>query len=228
MTRRLFAVSMTALLVTSPGLALADQKSSPPSAQTSGTMPRANVPVVAVAQKPDLVVSFVGGGPGLPTGFTVKNVGNADSKLSVLKVAATLVPPETPPPSGSVDCTVLWTPEQCAAVKAILAGLTGPSAEKITKACGNPFPEFLEAVPVLKPGESKTFMRNAGGYQVAITGVLSQTMAAPQATHVKQCSPTLVCAWDVKAVADASNDNDERNEGNNTAARRALREVSFK
>ena len=45
---------------------------------------------------------------------------------------------------------------------------------------------------------------------------------------MKSCSPTLVCAWDVKAVADASNDNEERNEQNNTSTRRALREVSFK
>ena len=44
----------------------------------------------------------------------------------------------------------------------------------MTKACGNPFPEFLEAVPVLKPGESKTFKRETGPYQVAVTGVFAQ------------------------------------------------------
>ena len=232
--RNRLAAPTVALALALSGSAPADQKPSPPPAQSSSTMPRANVPVVAVEQKPDLVVSFEGGGPGLPTGFTVKNVGNGDSKLSVLKVSATLVPPEAAAGGGSTSCPPGWTPAQCAAVAAFASFLGGqgggasPAAvEKMTNACGNPFPEFLEAVPVLKPGESKTFKRDTGAYQVAITGVFAQP-ASPQITHIKPCSPTLVCAWDVKAVADASNDNDERNEQNNTSTRRALREVSFK
>jgi hypothetical protein len=196
-----------------------------------------NVPVaVAVVQKPDLVVSFEGGGPGLPAGFTVKNVGNTDSKLSVLKVTATLVEPEvSSPPSGSGSCPPWMTPAQCDALLGFASflggqggGASASQVEKMRAACGNPFPEFLEAVPVLKPGESKTFTRNVGPHQVQISipGLFSQA-AGPQVTRVKKCSPTLICAWSVKAVADASNDNDERNEANNTATKQALREVSF-
>lgn len=237
MTRRRLVAATAAFALALSGVAPADQKPASPQAQTSGSAPRPNVPVVAVAQKPDLVVSFEGSGPGLPTGFKVKNAGNADSKLSVLKVTATLVPPEGSSGGGSGSCPPNMSPQECAALQALAAFLSGlapggsssggASTEKITKACGNPFPEFLEAVPVLKPGESKTFMRDTGPYQVMISGVIAQPLS-PQVTHVKQCPPKLVCAWDVKAVADASNDNDERNEGNNTSTKRALREVTFK
>jgi hypothetical protein len=240
MTGQRFTAATCALLLTLSGTAPADQKPTPP--PSSGTLSKGSapgVPLVTVIQKPDLVVSFEGSGPGLPTGFTVKNIGNVDSKLSVLKVTATFVPPPggSGGGSGSGSCPPSMTPADCADLMAFAAGLLGaltsigngggPSSDSMKKACGNPFPEFLEAVPVLKPGESKTFMRDTGGYQVSISGFVAQPLS-PQATHVKQCSPTLVCAWDVKAVADASNDNDERNEANNTSTRRALREVSFK
>jgi hypothetical protein len=160
----------------------------------------------------------------------VKNIGNADSKASVLKVTATLVPPDPAAAAGGLaTCPPFMTPAQCDAALAFAGlglGLAGESVVNVTKACGNPFPEFLEAVPVLKPGESKTFMRDTGPSHVTLA--LSSQAVSPQGTHIKKCPPTLVCAWDVKAVADAANDNSEGNKQNNTATRRAQREVSFK
>ena len=83
------------------------------------------------------------------------------------------------------------------------------------------------AIPPLKPGDSKTFMKDKGPYQVNLTG-FTTPVTSPQSTHLKQCPLILVCAWDVKAVADAQNDNDERSKANNTATKRALREVAYK
>ena len=228
MTLRRPAVAACALLLASAGLAPADQK--PVSPSSPATPSRSSLPVAGLPQKPDLVVSFEGSGPGLPTGFTVKNVGTVDSKLSVLKVTATLALPAGSPGGGggSGNCPAGWSPGQCDAIGSLLSGLSGAvTIEKMKTVCGNPFADVLEAVPVLKPGESKSFARDTGPYSISLAGFLRQPVST-QATHVKPCSPTLVCAWDVKAVADASNDNDERNESNNTATKRALREVSFK
>ena len=227
MPRRPFAAALCALLL-SPEAPAADPKPTPTPSSASGLPIHANA--AAPLQKPDLVVTFEGPGPGLPTGFTVKNIGNADAKASILKVTATLVPPDAASAAaGLATCPSYMTPEQCEAMLGFAGlglGLGGVSVVNVTKACGNPFPEFLEAVPPLKPGESKTFTRNTGPSHVTLS--LSPQAVSPQATHVKKCPSTLVCAWDVKAVADAVNDNDEANEHNNTATRFAQREVSFK
>jgi hypothetical protein len=54
--------------------------------------------------RPDLAVTIDAAGVGFPNTFTVRNVGNADSKVCVLKVTAAFVPPvaapATPPPFG--------------------------------------------------------------------------------------------------------------------------------
>ena len=227
MTLRRPAVAACALLLASAGLAPADQK--PVSPSSPATLSRSSLPVAGLPQKPDLVVGFEGSGPGLPTGFTVKNVGSVDSKLSVLKVTAILALPAGSPGGGggSGNCPAAWSQAQRDAFSSLFGGLTGAvTVEKMKTACGVPFPEIVEAVPVLKPGESKSFARDTGPFRILLSGL--QQPGSTQATHVKPCSPTLVCAWDVKALADASNDNDERSESNNTATKRALREVSFK
>jgi hypothetical protein len=222
------ATAALALFLT--GAAGADDKPAPPS--TKSSLPSG----LSAIQKPDLAVSFEGSGPGLPTGFTVRNIGNVDSKLSVLKVTATLVPLVLPSGNGTGWCPPFFSPEDCANMLAFAeanmpipqpGSPNGLSNDAVKKACGNPFKDVLEAVPVLKPGESKTFKRDVGPYQVALTGLVQQTTSVGS-THLKRCSPTLVCAWDVTAVADASNDNDEKSRANNTATKRSVREVTFK
>lgn len=231
MSRRRLTAALAALAMAASTRAAAQKPTPPKVPSPNSNLPGANA--VAARQKPDLVVSLEGGGSGLPTGFTVKNIGSADSKVSVLRVTATFVPPATSPVGGSAGCPSFMTQEECDTASGIagtVLGLAGPSnsADQMRKACGNPFREVIEAVPVLKPGESKTFTRDVGPQRVTISvGSMAQP-ASTQVTHVKGCLPTLVCVWDVKAVADASNDNDESHEDNNVATRRASREVGFK
>ena len=79
---------------------------------------------------------------------------------------------------------------------------------------------------VFKPGESRTFTRDTGPTSILMRG-FARTAGSTQGTHVKKCTPTLVCAFDIVAKADASNDNDELNKANNTATRRAFRDVKY-
>ena len=231
MHRRRIASATAAFALVLTGAASADDQPTPKPGATSTKSSLPSSPLVG--GKPDLIVSFEGSGPGLPTGFTVKNIGNGNSKAAVLRVTANLAPPSPPLGGGPGGCPSYMTPEECAFVKALLDGFlstgnpSGPSIEAIKNACGNPFKEFLEAVPVLLPGQSKTYMRDNGPHQVTLTGMISQAVSTG-GTHVKACPPTLVCAWDVTAVVDAANDNDETNKANNTATKRSVREVSFK
>lgn len=218
-----------AALALSASLHAADKGPTPP---PSGQQP-ANPAALKALQRPDLVVTIDGGAPGFPTSFTVKNIGTADSKLSVLKVTATFVPPDGPLTGGSATpmsasaCPPPMTPAECAAAGATLGSfLAGSGSSDPKAACGSPFKEVIEAVPVLKPGESKTIARDTGP-SVIVLGTFAKTSGSPQGTHVKKCAPTLVCAFDVVAVADASNDNEELKETNNTTTRRAFRSVKF-
>ncbi len=206
----------------------ADKPAAPQSAQPQTR------PGLAALVRPDLVVTIDGGGTGLPKSFTVKNVGSADSKLSVLKVSAVFVPPDGPLVGGKSyggNCPPPMKQSECDAALALgaflgIGGGSGASSSDPRAACGEPFKEIVEAVPVLKPGESKTFTRETGPSSILIGGVLKQG-GSTQTTHVKQCSPIIVCAFDIVAKADASNDNDELNRANNTATRRAYREIRF-
>lgn len=216
-------LSLAALALAAAATA-ADKPPAPASA------PPQSRPGLAALARPDLVVTIDGGGTGLPKSFTVKNVGAADSKLSVLKVSAVFVPPDgslSGGGSGPATCDPPLPPGQCEALSSFLSFLTGGAGTTDPKAaCGEPFKEIIEAVPVLKPGESKTFTRDTGASSILMGG-FRKTAGSPQATHVKKCTPTLVCAFDIVAKADASNDNDELNRANNTATRRAFREVRY-
>ncbi|MBK9062373.1 MAG: hypothetical protein IPL89_04135 [Acidobacteria bacterium] len=216
-----------AALALSPALHAAEKGPTPPASNQQPASPAA----LKALQRPDLVVTIDGAGPGFPTTFTVKNIGTADSKLSVLKVSAVFVPPDGSLTGGSSwtpSCSPPMTPEGCAAIAGIFSGLTGGggASSDPKAACGEPFKEIVEAVPVLKPGESKAFSRDMGPSSILIGGFLKPS-GSTQATHVKKCAPTLVCAFDVVAKADASNDNEELNRANNTTTRRAFREVKF-
>lgn len=218
--RPTFAALALSSIALAAGARGADKPAAPPSAQ-----PRTR-PGAAATAFPDLTVTIDGSGGGLPSSFTVRNVGSADSKLSVLKVAATFIPLDLGGGSAG-GCAPELTQEQCAALATLATiGSLGSGIPADTKtACGEPFKEFLEAIPVLRPGESKTFTRSAGPSRITLN--FSKILGSPQATHVKKCPPTLVCAWDIVAKADASGDNQELNEANNTATRRAYREIAF-
>ena len=216
-----------ALLGLAAAATAADKPAAPQSAQPQTR------PGLAALARPDLVVTIDGGGTGLPKSFTVKNVGTVDSKLSVLKVSAVFVPADGPLVGGASygsNCPPPMKQSECDAAIALGTflgiGGGGTSSKDPKAACGEPFKDIVEAVPVLKPGESKTFTRDTGPSSILIGGVLKQGGSA-QATHVKLCSPTIVCAFDIVAKADASNDNDELNRANNTATRRAYREIRF-
>jgi hypothetical protein len=217
-TARTLALAALALSAT---LHAADKGPTPPPSNQQPASPAA----LKALQRPDLVVTIDGGGTGFPTSFTVKNVGTADSKLSVLKVSAVFIPPDAPLTAGggaSGDCPPNL--QLACELAASLTGAAGGSGDPKV-ACGEPFKEVVEAVPVLKPGESKTFTRPAVSHLV-IGGVF-KTSGPSQGTYVKKCAPTLVCAFDVVAKADASNDNEELNKANNTATRRAFRDIKF-
>lgn len=216
-----------AALALSATLHAADKPPAPQSAQQpSARQPGAGF---AALQRPDLVVTIDDGGPGFPKTFTVKNVGSADSKLSVLKVSAVFVPPEgslSGGGSGGASCDPPMPPPQCEALSSFLSAITGIGAPDPKVACGEPFKEIIEAVPVLKPGESKTFTRDTGPASILLKG-FARTAGSPQGTHLKKCTPTLVCAFDVVAKADASSDNEELRENNNTTTKRAFRDVKY-
>ena len=90
--------------------------------------------------------------------------------------------------------------------------------------CGEPFKEIVEIVPVLRPGESKTITRDTGHSSLLMKSVF-KTSGSAQVTHLSGCVVTLYCAFDIVAKADASNANEELSKANNTATRRAFREV---
>jgi hypothetical protein len=210
-----------AALVLSATLHAADKPTPPPSSQ-----PQTRPGPVTLA-RPDLVVTIEGGGAGFPKSFTVKNIGSADSRLSVLKVSAAFVPPDGPLAGvpGAASCDPPMTQAQCD-VAAAFAGLFGAASPDPKVACGEPFKEIVEAVPVLKPGESKTFARDTGPAFLLVRGLM-RPAGSTQGTHLKKCPPTLTCAFDVVARADASNDNEELNKANNTATLRVFRDVKY-
>lgn len=215
-------IALAALALSAAAIA-ADKPPAPPSSQPQTR------PGPAVLARPDLVVTIDGGGTGLPKSFTVKNVGTVDSKLSVLKVSAVFVPPDgslSGGGSGGASCDPPLPPGQCEALSNFISGLLGTTTPDPKVACGEPFKEIIEAVPVLKPGESKTFTRDTGPSSILMGG-FRKTVGSEQGTHVKKCTPTLVCAFDIVAKADASNDNEELNKANNTTTRRAFRDVKY-
>ena len=121
------AAVTAALALVLNGTAPADDKPAPPSSGTTTKTGVPNVAIVGAVQKPDLVVSFEGSGPGLPTGFTVKNIGSADSKASVLKVTATFVPPApSPGGGGGGSCLPFQTPQECADMQKLAKQFGGP------------------------------------------------------------------------------------------------------
>jgi hypothetical protein len=217
-----------AALALSATLNAADKGPNPP---PSSQQP-ANPAALKALQRPDLVVTIDGGGSGFPTSFTVKNVGTADSKPAIMKVSAAFVPPDgslTGGGGGSASCPPGWTQSDCDAAGALgsfLSGLAAGFTSDPKAACGTPFKDFEKPVPVLKPGESKAFTQDTGPGTVLISGVL-KSAGSTQATHVKKCAPTLVCAFDVVAKVDTTNENEELNKANNTATRRSFREVKF-
>ena len=197
-TRRPTIAAALAVLFLGPaGTALPADKPAAPAAAQPQAKPGSLVPT-----RPDLVVTIEGSGPSFPTRFTVKNIGTADSKPSILKVSAVFVPADVNFNDGSF-------------------GSFDPK-----KVCGEPFGEVVEIVPALKPGDSHTIAREVGPSSLLVKSVFKKA-SSTQVTHLSDCVPALVCAFDVVAKADASNDNEELNEANNTATRRAFREIRF-
>jgi hypothetical protein len=177
--------------------------------------------VTATLSSPDLVVTLGPGNP-FPNSFTVKNQGNKEAGLSVLKVKASLVPLDPDPPS---DCPPSLPRAMCDA----LSGFRVPSGallppERLRALCGEPFGEIVEAVPALKPGESKTFTRDTSKF-ANVSLRLFPTLGSPRGTYIRKGVTTLVCAFDIVAEADASKDVNEIQEANNRTTSRVYREI---
>ena len=96
--------------------------------------------------------------------------------------------------------------------------------EKVKFMCGNPFPDVLEAIPTLGPGASKTVSRDTSRFGHVLVN-LTRAVGSQPGTHVKFGVTTLVCAFDVVARADASNQVSELHEDNNAATLRVTREI---
>lgn len=192
----------------------------PAPAQIPGTAVRVTpVPLVtAVIKSPDLVVTMAPGRP-FPTSFTVKNVGTAEAGISVLRVTATLLPFEGEPPGPSCSGPFSML---CAFRRQADTVYFRP--DQLRAACGEPFPEFLEAVPALRAGEVRSFSRDMTRFG-NLTMRLNATLGPQPGSHVKHGVTTLVCAFDVTSSADTSNQVSEIREDNNVKTLRVYREI---
>jgi hypothetical protein len=202
------AAAAAAVLVSAPGMA-----------QIPGVAPRISpIPGVAAGIKaPDLVVTLGPGSP-FPSAFTVKNQGNADAGASLLKVTATLLPLEGLPTAG---CPAILSSFCELQSQAMAASFT---PERLRSLCGDPFADILDAIGPLKAGESKTVSRDTSRFG-HLSLKLGSALGAQPGTHIKVGVTTLVCAFDVVAQADASNQVGELREDNNTAKLRVFREI---
>lgn len=189
-------------------------------AQVPGVAPIKASPIPGLAgglKSPDLVVTMAPGNP-FPASFTVRNAGNADAGVSVLRVTATLLPLDRVP---GEPCPPIFASICEARAQAAAAWYT---AERLQTMCGDPFADVLEAIPALKAGESKAVARDTSRF--ANLAVRLKGALGPQpGTHIVQGVTTLVCAFDVVALADASNQVHEIREDNNTSSRRVFREI---
>jgi hypothetical protein len=99
--------------------------------------------------------------------------------------------------------------------------------EKVNEGCQPPIQDFVELIPELPPNGSKTVFP-VGIFKSLknISLALGQASPKPNYSYLENCSPKLVCVFELTATTDDGSDVAEANEHNNRIVRVVERKVA--
>ena len=140
------------------------------------------------------------------------NVGGA-STPSKLGVSVTLLP--TPPSSSTCSGDSF----ACSLGTQLLQSI---QHTKLVEICGTPLESFVAEIPALDPGKSHTVTKSSPSLPSLIAN-----LGTPQTKHSYYKQLTLICVFEIRAVADATNAVTESNEQDNEFFHYLEREVQI-
>lgn len=133
---------------------------------------------------PDLIVEVTQTGKGVPTAYTVRNVGTAEAGPSILKIAVALLPLD-PESKGRLTINPI----------------------NLNELCKPPLQSLITKIDPIQPGNSKTFYPQglfpALTSLAALTGVQrKQRPSQPEFSYLVPCELEAVCVFRAKVTAD--------------------------
>jgi hypothetical protein len=193
----------------------APRPAAPPSVSPSAPGDAMAKPVgVDAALAPNLKIAMSPLSPNTaPHQFTVTNVGGP-SMPSKLGVSTTLLP--TPPSSSACSGDSV----ACSLGTQLLQGI---QHTKLVEICGTPLESFVAEIPALDPGQSHTVTRSSPSLPILIAN-----LGTPQSKHSYYKQLTLVCVFEIRAAADATNAVPESIEQDNEFFHYLEREIQIK
>ncbi|MGH7563599.1 MAG: hypothetical protein ACREK5_04155 [Gemmatimonadota bacterium] len=149
----------------------------------------------------------------VPTQFTIKNGGYGTAEEpTLLSVEVRLRPLPT-------EQTCTGDPEACALASPLLSGI---AYLQLVNVCPAPMKSFTAEITALDPGQSQKVSHSSGPVSRRTVHMGSKQL---KNSYIKEV--TLVCVFEIKAVADATKEASESNEQNNESYHYVEREIAW-